>query len=113
MVLRAAPASETVSVTSITPQDALTETTTINDYEWNRLLREYFGAFDALFPGSEKSAELESVLAKEERLLSALFATVPTYRLLVPRTRDWIETGIADDLLDCLSELNRPVETTP
>ncbi|SEO23071.1 hypothetical protein SAMN04487948_101226 [Halogranum amylolyticum] len=113
VVLRAAPTSETVSMASISPEDALTETTTINEYEWNTLLREYFAAFDTLFPEAEKSAEFESVLATERRILSELFETVPTYRMLVPRTRDWIETGIADDLVDSLSELDQRVETAP
>lgn len=113
VVLRAAPTSETISLASITPTDALTETRTINDYEWNTLLREYFGAFDTLFPGNDKTAEFESVLAKEEEIFTELFDTVPTSRLLVPRTRDWIATGIAEDLVNSLSELNQPLETAP
>lgn len=111
VVLRAAPTEETVSVVSITPEDALTETVTINHYEWNKLLREYFGAFDTLFLGHNKTAELESVLAAEQQVFTDLFDTIPTYRALVPRTRDWVETGIAADLVASLEELNRPLET--
>jgi hypothetical protein len=111
VVLRAAPTEETVSVVSVPPEDALTETVTINRYEWNKLLREYFSAFDTLFPEHDKTAELESVLTAERQVFADLFGTVPTYRALVPRTRDWVETGIADDLVASLVELNRPLET--
>ncbi|EJN58749.1 hypothetical protein HSB1_32270 [Halogranum salarium B-1] len=113
VVLRAAPTQDTISIDEITSDDALTETVTISDYEWNGLLREYFYAFDTLFPEFDKTTEFESVLEAERRIFADLFSTVPTYRAFVPRTRDWVETGIADDLRSSLSELNPPLEATP
>ena len=74
------------------------------------MLREYFTAFDTLFPSARKTAELESLLATETQIFTDLFTNVPTHRALIPRTRDWIETGISADLVNGLAELNRPVE---
>jgi hypothetical protein len=84
----------------------------MNYYEWDRDLREYYTAYDMLFPGKDESRaeELDSLIDAEERNLAELLDGVATYRGLVPREQDWKSTGIAEDVLETFTGLHRPAE---
>lgn len=101
-----------VGVEEISGQDAVADIMAISHYEWDGRLKEYFRAYDALFSEHQnrKSDEIDALIAKEERNLSELLDTVPMYRGLIPRNKDWENTGIADDIVRKFSGLGSPME---
>jgi hypothetical protein len=101
-----------VAVEEISGRDAVTDLMGMNYYEWDRDLREYYTAYDMLFPGRDESRaeELDSLIDAEERNLAELLDGVATYRGLVPREQDWKSTGIAEDVLETFTGLHRPAE---
>jgi hypothetical protein len=101
-----------VAVEEISGRDAVTDLMGMNYYEWDRDLREYYTAYDMLFPGKDESRaeELDSLIDAEERNLAELLDGVATYRGLVPREQDWKSTGIAEDVLETFTGLHRPAE---
>lgn len=106
-----APDNEVV-VEEITAQDALSDLRTISYYEWNRRLTDYFGAYDMLFPPADRPGELEDLLDAEERIFGELVENVDVYRAHVPRERDWIETGIAEQIRTKLPAATRSADVS-
>jgi hypothetical protein len=101
-----------VAVEEIPGRDAVTDLMGMNYYEWDRDLREYYTAYDMLFPESDgsRAEELGSLIDAEERNLTELLDGVATYRGLVPREQDWKSTGIAEDVLETFTGLSTPAE---
>jgi hypothetical protein len=101
-----------VAVEEIPGRDAVTDLMGMNYYEWDRDLREYYTAYDMLFPESDgsRAEELGSLIDAEERNLTELLDGVATYRGLIPREQDWKSTGIAEDVLETFTGLSTPAE---
>lgn len=102
-----------VEVNEVSEREVLADARTINDYEWNGRLKEYFAAYDALFPGDERADELDSLIAREEENFLNLLGDIGTYRAMIPRERDWQSTGIADDLVSKFRRLETPTVIQP
>lgn len=101
------PAGDGIEVNPVTPEAALTDVVNVNFYEWNKLLMEYFTAYDMLFTGGNRTAQLQGLIDEEVHVVSRLLDRTPTYRALIPRSRDWTETGIEEEVVECVSKLRQ------
>uniref|UniRef100_UPI0010A904E2 hypothetical protein n=1 Tax=Salinigranum halophilum TaxID=2565931 RepID=UPI0010A904E2 len=82
------------------------ETTTISSYEWNARLWEYFTALDSLFPNQNWAGELKDLIRVEERIFEKLYRGTNTYCASIPRERDWQTTGLREQIVEQVRELN-------
>ena len=108
-LLRSAPRQSTVTVEDMSGEALARALEMIHHYEWNDLLAEYFLAFDSLFPGGDRSDQLERLLATEQAVFDELLEAVETDLVLVPRERNWRESGTIDDMRATLERLTDSV----
>jgi hypothetical protein len=107
VALRAAPNEDHVSIEEMSAERMVTEVEAISYYEWNEVLEEYFHAYDALCPGPSFVDQLEDVIEAEEEAFRQLFEDVDTYQAWIPRTADWGEDGIDQEVVDRIESLSR------
>ena len=100
--LRAAPTADSVTVEPMSTETALSDLRSVNYYEWNGRLEEYFHAYDALVPEDSVLDRLHYVVDQEERILTELLRTTDAYVAAVPRETDWGETGIGSEVLEAI-----------
>lgn len=108
--LQAAPKARTVTTEPISTETALSSASAISFFEWDRRLREYLSAYDALVPGGAAVETHDRIVEAERDIFRTLFDDVETYRARVPRETDWKEEGIDKAILEMVSSLS---ETTP
>lgn len=105
VALRAAPNADHVSIEEMSAERMVTEVNAISYYEWNELLEEYFRAYDALCPGPSFADQLDGVIEAEEEAFRQLFEDVNTYQAWIPRTANWGEEGIDEEVFDSIESL--------
>jgi hypothetical protein len=100
--LRAAPTADSVTVEPISTETALSDLRSVNYYEWNSRLEEYFHAYDALVPEDSVLDRLHYVVDREEQILTELLRATDAYVAAVPRETDWGETGTDSEVVEAI-----------
>ncbi len=106
VILRAAPNADSVTVEPTSTETALSDIRSVNDYEWNRRLEEYFSAYDALVPDDSVLDRLAHVVEREEQILSDIFQSTDAYIAGIPRETDWGETGTDREVVERVRALS-------
>lgn len=106
ILLQAAPRNRHVAVEELSPEDLSDDLRAIHDFEWNALLRKYFTTFDSLFPGQNRTGDLQQVIEAEEAVFADLARSVPTFQADIPRENDWRSTGIIDEVIEKLGRID-------
>ena len=107
------PNASDVVVEPVSAGEMLAAVTAIGYYEWDERLGEYFHAYDALVPGGSAVDELRRVVDAEARLLRESFDGVNTYRVTVPRRRDWTENDLGGAVVRAVESLRGRSTVTP
>lgn len=113
VLLQAAPRNQHVEVEKLSAKDLASALRAIHDYEWNAMLREYATTFDSLFSGHNRTGALTEVTEAEEKVLDGLSTSLPTYVANIPRTNDWRESGVSDEVVERLGRLELPEAQQP
>lgn len=113
VLLRAAPEQDDVTIEKVPGDHLVASLRAIHHHEWNALIEEYVTAFDSLFPGENRTATFDHLRAEEERILSSLVGSVPTYLARVPRTMDWEGAGIRTQVVQEFGDLAHTIEHSP
>lgn len=94
-----------IELGEISNETAVAELMNVSFYEWNGRLREYFGAFDILFPGEDRAGQLARLTAEERRVAARIVDRTPTYRARIPRSREWVESGLDRRVVDRIGRI--------